>query len=38
MVEVPISYHGRDRSEGKKLSRRDWVGVVWTRLKYRVVS
>ena len=36
IVELPISYYGRDRAEGKKLSWRDGIGALWTLLKYRV--
>lgn len=38
IVEVPISYFGRDKAEGKKLSWRDGVGALWTLLKYRVIG
>jgi len=38
IVEVPISYFGRDKAEGKKLSWRDGVAALWTLLKYRVVD
>ncbi|MBI2561185.1 MAG: glycosyltransferase family 2 protein [candidate division NC10 bacterium] len=38
IVELPISYYGRDRAEGKKLSWRDGIGALWTLLKYRVVD
>ena len=38
IFEVPISYHGRDYAEGKKIGPRDAVSAVWTLLKYWVVS
>ena len=38
IVEVPISYYGRDKDEGKKLSWRDGIAALWTRVKYRFVD
>lgn len=38
IVELPISYYGRDRAEGKKLTWRDGIGALWVLLKYRVMS
>ena len=38
IFEVPISYHGRDYDEGKKIGPRDAVAAVWTLLKYWLVS
>ena len=38
IFEVPISYHGRDYAEGKKIGPKDAVSAVWTLLKYWVVS
>ena len=38
IFEVPISYHGRDYSEGKKIGPKDAVSAVWTLLKYWVIS
>jgi glycosyltransferase involved in cell wall biosynthesis len=35
IYEVPISYTGREFEEGKKISWRDGVTVLWTLLKYR---
>jgi glycosyltransferase involved in cell wall biosynthesis len=32
--EVPISYHGRDFAEGKKITWRDGFTVLWAILKY----
>jgi glycosyltransferase involved in cell wall biosynthesis len=38
IVEVPISYYGRDRGEGKKLSWQDGIGALWVLVKYRVMD
>ncbi len=35
IYEVPISYSGRERSEGKKISWRDGFGALRTLFKYR---
>ncbi len=35
IYEVPISYTGREFEEGKKVSWRDGVTVLWTLLRYR---
>lgn len=35
IYEVPISYTGREYDEGKKISWRDGLTVMWTLLKYR---
>ncbi len=35
IYEVPISYSGREFEEGKKISWRDGLTVLWTLLKYR---
>ncbi len=35
IYEVPISYTGREYSEGKKITWRDGVGALWTLVKYR---
>jgi len=32
--EVPISYHGRNYSEGKKIGWKDGISAIWTILKY----
>jgi glycosyltransferase involved in cell wall biosynthesis len=37
IYEVPISYAGREPTEGKKISWRDGFGALWALLKYRVV-
>ncbi|HEV7484896.1 MAG TPA: glycosyltransferase [Thermoanaerobaculia bacterium] len=34
IYEVPISYHGRDYWEGKKIGWKDGVAAVWTIFKY----
>jgi len=36
IYEVPISYSGREFTEGKKISWRDGFTVLWTLLRYRV--
>jgi len=38
IYEVPISYAGREYHEGKKITWRDAIVVVWTLLKYRFVD
>ncbi|MBN1246240.1 MAG: glycosyltransferase family 2 protein [Anaerolineae bacterium] len=38
IYEVPISYSGREFTEGKKISWRDGFTVLWTLLKYRVAG
>jgi glycosyltransferase involved in cell wall biosynthesis len=35
IYEVPISYTGREFTEGKKISWQDGLTVLWTLLKYR---
>ena len=35
VYEVPISYSGRDYSEGKKIGWKDGVEALWTIFKYR---
>jgi glycosyltransferase involved in cell wall biosynthesis len=35
IVEVPISYHGREFTKGKKISWRDAFIIMWTLFKYR---
>ena len=34
IYEVPISYHGRDYWEGKKIAWKDGVSAIWTIFKY----
>ena len=38
VYEMPISYYGRDYSEGKKIGLRDVLPAIWAILKYRVVD
>ena len=38
VYEVPITYDGRDYSEGKKITWRDGIPALWTLLKYRFVD
>ncbi len=37
IYEVPISYTGREFEEGKKISWRDGLVVLWTLIKYRFI-
>lgn len=38
IFEVPISYYGREYSEGKKIGIKDGFVAIWTLLKYRFVD
>jgi glycosyltransferase involved in cell wall biosynthesis len=38
VYEVPISYHGRDYAEGKKIVWKDGVSAIYTIIKYRFVD
>ena len=38
IYEVPISYHGRDYAQGKKITWKDGMAAVWCILKYRFVD
>jgi len=38
IFEVPISYYGREYTEGKKIGMKDGFVAVWTLLKYRLVD
>ncbi len=38
IYEVPISYHGRDYDQGKKITWRDGIAALWCILKYRFVD
>ncbi|MBN1878592.1 glycosyltransferase family 2 protein [bacterium] len=38
IYETPISYTGREYSEGKKITWRDGFSALWTILKYRFVD
>jgi glycosyltransferase involved in cell wall biosynthesis len=38
VYEVPISYHGRDYAQGKKIGFRDAVWAAWCIVRYRVAD
>ena len=38
LYEVPISYHGRQYSEGKKIGWKDGIVAVWTILRFAFAS
>jgi glycosyltransferase involved in cell wall biosynthesis len=38
VYEVPISYHGRDYDQGKKITWRDGFSALWCIVKYRFVD
>ena len=38
VYEVPISYYGRDYSEGKKIGFRDAVRAAWCIVRYRIAN
>ena len=38
LYELPISYYGRDVSEGKKITWRDGFSALWALLKYRFMD
>lgn len=38
IYELPISYFGRDYSEGKKITWKDGFGAIWALLKYRFMD
>src|SRR5262245_30819878 len=38
LYEAPISYYGRDFSEGKKITWRDGFAAVWALVKYRFID
>jgi len=38
IFEVPISYYGREYSEGKKITWREGPKAIWTLIKYRFVD
>lgn len=38
IYEIPISYYGRNYSEGKKITWRHGFGALWALLKYRFVD
>jgi hypothetical protein len=35
ITEIPISYHPRKITEGKKIRSRDGLIAIWTLLKYK---
>ena len=38
VYEMPISYYGRDYSEGKKICWKDGFSAMWTLIKYRFMD
>jgi len=38
IVEVPITFNGRSRDEGKKVRMVDGFVAVWTLIKYRFIE
>ncbi|MDX1764887.1 MAG: glycosyltransferase family 2 protein, partial [bacterium] len=38
IYEVPISYSGRDYTEGKKIGWKDGVSALWYIMKFRFVD
>lgn len=38
LIELPISYYGRDYAEGKKITWKDGFGAVWALAKYRFID
>ncbi len=38
LYEVPVSYHGRTRAEGKKIGFRDALEAIWCLLKFRFLD
>jgi glycosyltransferase involved in cell wall biosynthesis len=38
VYEVPISYHGRQYAEGKKIGWKDAFSAMWTILKFRMIA
>jgi len=38
LFEVPITYSGRDFSEGKKITWRDGISAIFTLIKYRFID
>jgi glycosyltransferase involved in cell wall biosynthesis len=38
LYEMPISYYGRDFSEGKKITWKDGFAAIWALVKYRFVD
>jgi glycosyltransferase involved in cell wall biosynthesis len=38
IYEVPIAYHGRQYSEGKKIGWKDGLAALWTIVRFRLVA
>lgn len=38
IYEVPVSYHGRDYEQGKKITWKDGFAALWFIIKYRLVD
>jgi glycosyltransferase involved in cell wall biosynthesis len=38
IIEIPISYQGRDWCEGKKITWKDGFAALWSLLKYRFID
>jgi glycosyltransferase involved in cell wall biosynthesis len=38
VVEIPITYYGRNYSEGKKITWKDAIPAIWTLVKYRFID
>ena len=38
IYEVPISYNGRDYSEGKKITWKDGVAAIWYIIKFKLIN
>ena len=38
LYEVPVSYHGRTRAEGKKIGLKDAIEAFWCLFKYRFID
>lgn len=38
IYELPISYYGRDYTEGKKITWKDGFGAIWALLRYRFLD
>lgn len=38
IVEIPISYEGRDWTEGKKITWKDGITALWSLVKYRFID
>ena len=38
IYEVPISYNGRDYSEGKKITWKDGIAAIWYIFKFRFTN